>query len=310
MPNRRRLGFTLIELLVVIAIIAILAAILFPVFAQAKTAAKKTVAISNMKQLALAVQMYAGDYDDTASPRYRLGCGPHSRGGDVSDGMSWEILMYQYVKSFGVIESNADGGPKYQTNYGLARRGYGGANNFFRGYQGCGAYARANSFSTPSMGYFPQPSDTIVIGEQRMLNCSDPNPNRCFLSANWAAREFSPRVANATFDNTRNFTLASPGNNNCRPNKICKAWAFISNDYGDGAAWGMADGRAVFKKGTGKTSDGFNNGTPFDGYENRVATWDVNGANFPEWTRGVACTDWNLTPSDSGVGCTVPGETR
>lgn len=57
-------AFTLIELLVVIAIIAILAAILFPVFAQAKLAAKKTVAISNQKQLGLAILMYVNDYDD------------------------------------------------------------------------------------------------------------------------------------------------------------------------------------------------------------------------------------------------------
>lgn len=57
-------AFTLIELLVVIAIIAILAAILFPVFAQAKTAAKKTSAISNQKQLGTAIQIYMGDFDD------------------------------------------------------------------------------------------------------------------------------------------------------------------------------------------------------------------------------------------------------
>jgi prepilin-type N-terminal cleavage/methylation domain-containing protein len=57
-------AFTLIELLVVIAIIAILAAILFPVFAQAKLAAKKTVSISNQKQQGLAILMYTNDYDD------------------------------------------------------------------------------------------------------------------------------------------------------------------------------------------------------------------------------------------------------
>src|SRR3954468_11217893 len=68
----KRNAFTLIELLVVIAIIAILAAILFPVFAQAKEAAKKAVCVSNTKQVSLAWQMYATDYDDTMCPAYTL----------------------------------------------------------------------------------------------------------------------------------------------------------------------------------------------------------------------------------------------
>jgi prepilin-type N-terminal cleavage/methylation domain-containing protein len=61
----KKKAFTLIELLVVIAIIAILAAILFPVFAQAKLAAKETAGLSNAKQMGLAALMYVNDYDDT-----------------------------------------------------------------------------------------------------------------------------------------------------------------------------------------------------------------------------------------------------
>lgn len=71
MELTRHRAFTLVELLVVIAIIAILAAILFPVFTQAKEAAKKTNCISNMHQLGLAIPLYKVDSDDV-NPRYRF----------------------------------------------------------------------------------------------------------------------------------------------------------------------------------------------------------------------------------------------
>ena len=62
---RARKGFTLIELLVVIAIIAILAAILFPVFARAREKARASACLSNLKQIGMGIQMYAQDYDET-----------------------------------------------------------------------------------------------------------------------------------------------------------------------------------------------------------------------------------------------------
>src|SRR5918998_2717992 len=63
-------GFTLIELLVVIGIIAILAAILFPVFARAREAARKTQCVSNVRQFGMAVMQYVQDYDEQFPPRF------------------------------------------------------------------------------------------------------------------------------------------------------------------------------------------------------------------------------------------------
>lgn len=89
--NTARRAFTLIELLVVIAIIAILAAILFPVFAQAKAAAKKTECISNVKQLGTAMLMYIGDYDGYYPKRID--------GTDNADVDQWVDMIQPYVKA-------------------------------------------------------------------------------------------------------------------------------------------------------------------------------------------------------------------
>lgn len=92
----RTKAFTLIELLVVIAIIAILAAILFPVFAQAKVAAKKAGCISNMKQWSLAQQMYWADFDDmTALWVYNLNQNVQAPNGDRNLGNQ----LFPYVRN-------------------------------------------------------------------------------------------------------------------------------------------------------------------------------------------------------------------
>lgn len=89
-------GFTLIELLVVIAIIAILAAILFPVFAQAREKARATSCLSNEKQLGLAFMQYVQDNDET----YPTNGGSQT---GVSLGMGWAGQIYPYVKSTGAF---------------------------------------------------------------------------------------------------------------------------------------------------------------------------------------------------------------
>lgn len=91
--NRQRRGFTLIELLVVIAIIAILAAILFPVFARARENARRASCISNQKQIGLGLMMYVQDYDEML-PRYRYLGGP-----DNTTDVGWAQVIYPYIKN-------------------------------------------------------------------------------------------------------------------------------------------------------------------------------------------------------------------
>lgn len=94
----RTRAFTLIELLVVIAIIAILASILFPVFAQAKDAAKKTQSLNNLKQIGTASQIYLADYDDMTPPVFWYD--PNATNYASSQGFHYyPLLLLPYTKN-------------------------------------------------------------------------------------------------------------------------------------------------------------------------------------------------------------------
>ena len=109
-------AFTLIELLVVIAIIAILAAILFPVFAQAKEAAKRTADLSNNKQVGTATKLYLGDNDDTMPIFFAYDTMPPA---DKPGHIGTEVLILPYTKNKEMFKSPLDsGGPSLATDPG------------------------------------------------------------------------------------------------------------------------------------------------------------------------------------------------
>jgi prepilin-type N-terminal cleavage/methylation domain-containing protein/prepilin-type processing-associated H-X9-DG protein len=100
--HRKERGFTLIELLVVIAIIAILAAILFPVFAQAREKARSAMCLSNLKQIGTASAMYILDYDGQYFPAHQwIPYEPFS--------VWWPVLLYPYIKHGNPNDPNLGG---------------------------------------------------------------------------------------------------------------------------------------------------------------------------------------------------------
>ena len=170
-PSRFQRGFTLIELLVVIAILAILAAILFPVFAQAKGAAKKTTALSNLKQIGFAWIAYAADFDDTIM-RASISDGSVVRywwgSFDGTDLNTRDGLLFPYMRS-AEVQADPTFDNRLRTALGLTGFGY--------------------NYHYLSPSDFPPPTYSEVALPVSMTRAADPSNTLAFATSarinNW-----------------------------------------------------------------------------------------------------------------------------
>lgn len=199
-PKRFRAGFTLIELLVVIAIIAILAAILFPVFAQAREKARQTACLSNLKQIGTAFQMYAQDYDE-GMPAWDEHLGEGARASETGSGGytgassvlsnnpqgAWQTKLLPYIKNGAPDQFDNTGvyqcpslGAKGETETRTKPDGTRGVNysygisQIFMRYNNGGFSTGSGYPATPDNGgYYRYPSlvemdapaNTVVVGD-------------------------------------------------------------------------------------------------------------------------------------------------
>ena len=177
-----RKAFTLIELLVVIAIIAILAAILFPVFAQAKLSAKKISSLSNVKNLGTAFQIYLGDHDDTTPSIFGTNdpanCTPPTNIAGCSN--EWWMPLFPYFKSIDLIYSSerldADNHSIRTAVYGARKLSAYGYNWGPFGWRGGGLLDRQIAVARPGGGFgnvnrgrsatsVESPANTVAFGD-------------------------------------------------------------------------------------------------------------------------------------------------
>lgn len=160
-----RRGFTLIELLVVIAIIAILAAILFPVFARAREKARQASCSSNLKQIALANLMYAQDYDEKLAAECLTPSGWPPGPNVPQDKYCWRIMVEPYVKNWQVFIC-----PSHNAGaaYGAGSYGY-----------------NCRNCSQASLGSIDRPSEVLMFVDNNGAQHAKPfNPDGTPLCGN------------------------------------------------------------------------------------------------------------------------------
>ncbi|MER3496431.1 MAG: hypothetical protein C4320_06375 [Armatimonadota bacterium] len=262
-------AFTLIELLVVIAIIAILAAILFPVFAQAKEAAKKTACLSNNKNIATAMFLYAGDSDDTlmnvswhqgktsASPYWN----PNNPNGYQ---VHWTFLTQPYIKSYDIFVCNSDPAP-VKPKVACADNSKLGVNPQVCDWIPVKGYSYIPNYNTiPAHDWIPvpltsfaAPADTILVTEKRdTMNPADAHKGlSAFLPSQPCPQWTLVPVADNTIPGPGTYAYTSA---KTARTQIVNAGATQFKKYDilrvkwdrhtDGANYSFADGHAKFRK--------------------------------------------------------------
>jgi prepilin-type N-terminal cleavage/methylation domain-containing protein/prepilin-type processing-associated H-X9-DG protein len=260
LTRRSAIGFTLIELLVVIAIIAILAAILFPVFAQAREKARQTTCLSNEKQILLAILQYTQDYDEMLP---RLQAGPINWDGNInSDDQGWGIenAVDPYIKAgntWGPEHSasvwkcpsdpyqrdDCDGAPGVGTGYDIS---YGFTN-----------YNAANPDT--QFGVFADTSDPAV-NSQTLAGIGAP-AGTVIMREWWNPNDYARFIA--TTRNDMSALLTFP---------VYPGYLSLGNYCGDGYEWKFSIGAH-----NGQTNFGFMDGHAKAMHANALWNVDANG---------------------------------
>jgi len=198
--NVRKFGFTLIELLVVIAIIAILAAILFPVFGRARENARRSSCQSNLKQLGIGLLQYTQDYDESLPPGIQL----KKAGGDspINNNGGWAGQAFPYIKSTQVFRC-----PSETRSYNVSYA-YNGAISHTEG-AGLPTYTRLSRFNSPSKTVMLFEVTGVSVPEAR-LQQSDEG-----FDYTWAAKfvNFSPIGSGVGINNAGLHGVTSQGSN-------------------------------------------------------------------------------------------------
>ena len=239
-------AFTLIELLVVIAIIAILAAILFPVFARARENARKSSCLSNMKQLGLGVAQYVQDYDSNypVTP---------NQGGTYGPG--WTKVLFPYVKSAQIFRCPSDSNPNTTTvSYGIN----GLALGFNQGWNNCCGVGGLNAMGPINESRLTATAKTVLLFEAvtgtadaaGKITYSGVDPQTAAVGQPFA--DFNPSGWGGKANISNGVAVTGKFSNlttTLQPNGTDSA--FVGNGvHLDGANYTFADGHAKWLKGS------------------------------------------------------------